>query len=318
MLLQQASAGDELTTMVVNGLRKYAPVLEFLHFFKDSGGSARERKGDDIDGTIATRSIGEDFAAQTVAPVYGDFALKLYGKNVKLDVAYEERGGDVPSEMKLKLENWSENAGRSLMKHILNGDPAVDAEQTTGIKKHIANLYDDGDGDTTRIVGLGTNGLQVTLGNSDTAKKSHQNFVEGLGKLIGEVEGGADCLLMDFTLLQRLSTIAADQCQITMNQFGVLIGNFRGVPVVPTWREFDGTLLIPYNETVGTSTDCTSVYAFKSGEKKHLTAMTTKVGCKVYPMEKVANFYQHHISFQMDLGMLSNRCVAKLEGIRLG
>jgi hypothetical protein len=323
MFLHQISGGDPVTSMVINNLRKYCPVLDYLHFFRQPGSGAHERFGDDIDGTFATRTIGTDFSAQAVSPNYGDFALKIIGKNVTLDTAFEERGGDVPSEFQTKLKNWSENAGRNLMYYLLDGDsdadngatPPVNLNQFDGLRKHIATLVTAGD--TTRVISLGSAGLQVTLGNDNTARTAQQKFVEGIDELIGSIDGGADLLLMDNKVLTRLSTVAKEQCQITLNQFGTKIGNYNGVPIVPTHTNYDGSRIIPFTEHVGASTDCGSVFAFKSAEKAHLTAMTTSVGLKVYPMEKVGQLYQHMVQFQMDMQPLSKRCVAKLAGVRL-
>lgn len=316
MHLYQASAGDEVTSMVMTELRKFAPFLEYLHFFKEDGSGATERKGDDIDGQLATRVIGDDFTAKTVAPSYGTFALKILGRNVRIDIAYEERGGDVPSEFKVKLKNWSFNAGRSMSYFLIDGDSTTDATQFNGLRKIISLL--DAAGVSDRIISPWTNGLEVPLGNASTERKAQQQFIEALEELVGAVEGGADFLMMDYTLLTRLSSVARDMCTISLNEFGARVGDFQGVPIVPTYKKYDGSRIIPYDETVGTSTDCTSVFAAKSAEKAHLTAMTTKTGLKVYPMEKIGNFYQHMVQLQMDMAALSNRCVAQLKGPRLG
>lgn len=305
------------------GLRKYAPIVEHLHFFRQPGSGAHERFGDDIDGTFDTRSIGTDFDIQAFAPAYGDFALKIIGKNLRLDTAFEERGGDVPSEFLLKMDNWSENGGRDLMFQFINGDsaaddgatPPVNLGQFDGLRKIIATLVTAGD--STRVISLGTNGLQVALGNDSSSRLAQQKFIEGLDNLIESIDGGADCLMMDGQLLTRLSTVARDQCVINLNEFGAKIGNYNGVKIVPTSRKYDGSRIIPFSEHVGTSTDCGSVFAFKSAEKAHLTAMTTSVGLKVYPMEKIGNFYQHTVQLQLDVKPLSKRCVAKMTGVRL-
>lgn len=317
MLLYQASAGDAVTSMVLNELRKWAPFLEFLHFFKADGSGATERYGDDIDGTFATRSIGEDFDSQAVAPEYGTFALKILGKNVKIDIAYEERGGDVPSEFQIKLKNWAMNAGRNLMYYLIDGNSATNSEQFNGLRKIIALLVAGGVDD--RIISpAGGNGIAIPLGNDNTARKAQQQFLELLDNLIESVDGGANCLMMDGLLLNRINAVAKEMCTITLNQWGATVGDYKGIPIVPTSRKHDGSRIIPWTETVGTSTDCTSVFAFNSQEKANLTAMTTRTGLKVYPMEKVGNFYQHMVQLQMDMAALSKRCAAKLEGVRLG
>ncbi len=315
MFLYQISGGDKPTQDVISAIRKYAPILNYLHFFAQDGSSAHERFTDNIDGTFDTRSTATSFDTEEFTPVWGDFILKAYGKTVKLDTLVEEQGFAVASEMAIKLLSWAENAGRSLQSRFMDDSTAVNAEQTNGLKKLVALATVS---DATRTLNAGgDNGLQVLTGNDNTARKSQQALVEQIKNLIANV-GGANCMLMDFALLSRLSTVASDICDITLNEFGVQIGNFLGVPIVPLWNKFDGTPIMPWTETVGTSTDCNSVYAFRSGEKAHLTAMTTKAGLKVYPMQLVTDKYQHLVQFQMGLGTLSSQCIGRLKGIRLG
>lgn len=324
MYLRQASASDELSAMVLNQLYKYAPVFNYLHFFSAPGAGTTERYGDDIDGTFDNRPIGEDFASQTLAPNYGTFALKIMGKNIKLDTAYEERGGDVPSEFKLKLSNWGENAGRDFMNKVINddsddddgGDPAVSEYHFDGLKAIIADQVSAGD--TSRIVSAGTNGLALVLGNDNTARTAAQKAIEKIEELIASIDGSPDCLIMDHTLLSRLRSMDKERFSVVTNADGTRTGAFDGLPIIPASRKYNGDRIIPYDETVGTATTCTSVYAFKSAEKAHLSAMTTTKGFNISPMQKVGNFYQVTPQLQLDIQPLAKRCVARLKGFYLG
>lgn len=322
MLIFEASASDELTRKVLDKLRVYAPILEYLQFFQEPGAGTTKRYKDNIDGTFDNRAIGNPFTIQELGPKYGTFALKVIGKTIRLDTAFEEQGGDVPSEFEIELMNWAENAGRNLLSKLINddstataGDPPVSLNQFDGLRTLIDNLVTGGD--DSRVVSSGTNGLLVPGGTGATDRKAQDKFVELLDELIDSVDGGADCLMMDRRMLRRLSTVAKDQCEMKLNEFGAMIGDFNGTPIVPTSRNYDGSRIIPFTETVGNSTDCTSIYAFRSSEKANLTAMTTKSGFKVYPMQKVGNFLEVMPQLQMDMQPLADRCVARLEGIRI-
>lgn len=323
MLLQQASASDELTAMVVAELYKWCPALSYLHFFKEPGNGTTEPYAADNNGTFENRALGSAFGTTALAPAYGTFALKIIGKTIQLDVAYEDRyfgnvaaaADGVASEFKRQLKNWAENAGRNLMYKLLN-DTSVTANQFNGIKKIIADQVTAGD--ATRVISSGTNGHQVILGSDNAATLSQQKFIEFIDQLIESVDGGADYVLMDNQLLTRLSSVAKGLCTVSLNEWGAKIGNYNGTPIIPTLRNYDGSRIIPFTETIGTSTDCTSVFAVRSREKADLTCMTTASGMKVYPMQKVGNFYEVMPQLQMDMAALSKRCVAQLKGIRIG
>jgi hypothetical protein len=322
MLLNKASASDELTTMVVAELFKYCPALSYLHFFKEPGNGTTEPYGADVDGTFENRALGSAFGSATLAPAYGTFTLKIIGKTIQLDVAYEDRyfgnvaaaAAGIASEFSRQLKSWAENAGRNLMYKILN-DTSATANQFNGIRKIIADQVTAGD--STRVISSGTNGHQIVLGSDNAATLSQQKFIEYLDQLIDSVDGGADYILMDNALLTRLSSVAKGLCTVSLNDWGAKVGDYNGTPIVPTSRNYDGTRIIPFTETVGTSTDCTSVFAVRSREKAGLTCMTTNSGLFVYPMKQVGNFYQVMPQLQMDMAALSKRCVAQLKGIRI-
>ena len=118
MFLQQISAGDEVTLMVVEEVRKNAPLLAFLHFFVEPGGAASLRKDADINTAAAFRAIGSDYATNDVAPAYAAFALKVFGKTLRVDRAYEERASDIPSEFARQLRAFARTLGTVSYTHL--------------------------------------------------------------------------------------------------------------------------------------------------------------------------------------------------------
>ncbi|MFN6991808.1 MAG: hypothetical protein ACK4MM_03680, partial [Fervidobacterium sp.] len=80
----------------------------------------------------------------------------------------------------------------------------------------------------------------------------------------------------------------------------------------------NGNKIIGFNETVGQANDCTSVYAFRFGEKENLCFATNSYGIEVKDLGLVGVHYTYSVDFDLDLVLLNDRAVAKLEGIRLG
>ncbi len=313
-LIYDVSASDELAKLVLDNVRKTAPILDYVHFFYQPGGSALIRSDADVNANALFRTISADFASKTeAAPSYATFALTILGKTLRLDRAYEERGGDVPSEMKRQLASFGQTLGRNLSNYIVNGDATQTPAQFNGLKKIVAAL-----GASQTLTATGTNGLQVLTGVSDTAVSSQQKFVEALQVLVGSVVNGAQLLVMNSGVWGRLTTVAAAQCNTVTDQFGRRIMSFAGVPVIHAGFNYDGTEVLAQNETKGTSTDCTSVYAFRSDEQAYFSLMTTRNGMKVYDMVMNGNFYELTIELQADSQVLNNRSIAVLPGVRLG
>jgi len=313
MLLYEVSGGDELTRLVLDNVRLTAPLLDYIHFFYQPGGSALIRNDADVNTAALFRAVANDFASKVdSAPSYATYALKILGKTMRLDRAYEERGGDIPSEMKRELTAFGQTLGRNINEYLITGDSTLTPAQFNGMKKTVAALNA-----SQTLTDTGVNGFQVTAGISDTAVSSQQRFKEMLQVLIASVTGGAQGIVMNSRVWSRLSSIAADECDSTIDQFGRRITTFSGIPVIWAGFKYDGTEILPLTETKGTSTDCTSIYAFRSAEQGYFSLMTTRNGLKVYPMIMNGNFFEQTVELQADSQSLNIRSLAVLPGVRL-
>ncbi len=313
-LIYEVSASDELTRLVLDNMRQTAPLLDYVHLFYQPGGSALVRSDADVNTQGQFRTIAGDYAGKIdAAPVYATFALKILGKTMRLDRAYEERGGDIPSEMKRQLAAFGQTLGRNLNEYIITGDSSLTPAQFDGLKKLVAAL-----GASQTLTAMGVNGMQLLAGNTDAAVQSQMKFKEALQILIASVAGGAQCIIMNSLIWARLSSFAASECASTIDQYGRRIINFNGIPVVHAGYKYDGSEILPQTETKGTSTDSSSVYAFRSAEQAYYSLMTTKNGLKAYDMVMNGNFFEQTIELQADSKTLNARSIAVLPGVRLG
>ena len=313
-LLYEVSASDDLSRLVLDNMRLSAPLLDYVHFFYMPGGSAKVRKDAAVDTQAAFRTIGSDYASPVVAtPAYANYSLTTLGKALRLDRGYEEEGGDIPSEMKRELAAFGLTLGRNINEFMVIGDATQTPVQFNGLKKTVAALAA-----SQTLTNMGTNGMQVFAGIDNTAVSSQMKFKEALQQLIMSVAFGAQCLIMNSLVWARLSSFASAECDTTVDQYGRLINTFNGIPVVHAGFKYDGTEVIPQTETKGTSTDCSSIYAFRSGAKQMFSMMTTQNGLKVYPMTMIGNFYEQVVELRTDSQALNVRSVSVLPGVRLG
>ncbi|MCE1274898.1 MAG: hypothetical protein LWW75_10335, partial [Chlorobiales bacterium] len=194
-----SSGGSEAANEVVKLVRQEAPVLEHLHFFVEAGGAASLRKDSDMQSQAGFRALNNDYSSKDQGdPAYAAFALKIFGKTLQVDRAYERRGAvrggadAVASEMGRQRRAFARNLGRNLNQYLIAGDHSVSALQFNGLRKTVAGMAA---AQTLDI--LGANGLQVITGIDNSAKKAQQAFVEALNVLITSVAGGAQCLMMN-------------------------------------------------------------------------------------------------------------------------
>lgn len=304
MKLQQISANDTLTQQVVAQMISRATVLEFAEFYPIVGNADYARKAATASGG-QFRALDSDYASNVVTPAYANPTLKILGDKVQVDRAHERRGLDVASVRARELMSFASNLGKQFQYYFFNG--TVSSTQFNGLKAIVPS---------GQKITAATNGISVTLGNDNTAKTAQQNFLELINQLIQKVDGGAQALFMNAKALSRLTTIAREFIQWQPNTFGQLIPYYNGVPIRDAGYDKTGALVIPQNETVGTSTDCTSIYAVRFGEGADLS-IATNVGVEVKDLGLVGVHYTHSVEFDADLVLLNDLSVARLEGIRL-
>ncbi|MEG8946609.1 major capsid protein [Rosettibacter firmus] len=304
MKLQQISAQDTLTQQVVTQMISRATVLEFAEFYSIIGNADYTRKAAAASGG-QFRALDSDYPDNKISPAFANPILKILGDKVQVDRAHERRGLDIASVRARELMNFAQSLGKQFQKYFFNGQAS--ATEFDGLKNIVP---------TSQKIVAATNGLSIPLGNDNTAKTSQQKFLELVNKLIRKIDGGAQVLFMNGDTLSRLTTIAREFIQWQVNQFGQLIPYFNGIPIRDAGYDKDGNLIIGFDETVGTSTDCTSIYAVRFGEGADLS-IATNVGVEVKDLGLVGVHYTHSVEFDADIVLLNDKSVAKLEGIRL-
>lgn len=305
-----AASDPTLRTLVTANMYSTASVLNYMEFYTFSGNADTLRKGVNSTGMGQTRSLDEGYSEKTTTPSFGAIALKILGDQIKTDIAHERRSGDIGSERRRQLEAFGKNLGLFLNDQLINGDGT--GENISGIKSLIPE---------SRIVTLGENGMVVPVGTTDTARKAQLTYLKKLVQFIRSIKGGASCLFMNFDMIALLWAIG--QTYMTKTNAVDALGNmfevsaFGGVPIVDTGYKNDGTgLVIPSTETVGTSNDCTSIYAVKFGEKENLTA-ATNTGLEVVDKGIIGTQYVTMVDFDMNIGLFDDLSVGKFEGTRI-
>ncbi len=306
MKLREISKKDVLTQRVVSVMTKHAPILMFAEFYQMVGNADKPRKSATATGG-KFRALDSDFEDNTVTPQFADVALKIFGDKVQVDVAHERRGGDIASVRLSELDNFSKNLGKEFQNQLVNGDSSTPTN-FDGIEKLVPS---------GQKITPAANGIEVPMGNDNTSKKAQQIFLEQLFSLLEKIDGGAQLLLMDSKTLSRLNSIAREFIRYERDKdFGVRIGYFNEVPIVLSGYAKDGSLVIGHDETVGESNDCTSIYAMRFGERSDLT-IATNVGVEVADMGKVGAHYVHNVELDASPGLLNDKALARLEGIRI-
>lgn len=315
MKFNQIAAGDELTRKMAQEVVKKSPLLAtYIEFFKKPGSSVTVRSGGTTDGIDGqTRTLGSDYVKKTVAPTYKTATRKMLGDTIRIDVAYERMGYDLSSEMSAQLTRRVREMAYAFNYAIIKGDPETTATQFAGLEKLVTEK---------RVVTAATNGMVLKLGNSDAAKAAQQGFLEKLDETIALCEGTNKVIITNAQILARLNAVARDYLTIQRNEFGVPITLYNQVPLINVgdYQSAKDTYspIIGFNETVGTASECASVYVASFEEEDGVSFATCDGGFMVYPVQKVGNFLECTYELIADSMLIRPSALSKLAGLKLG
>ncbi|MEP7220586.1 MAG: major capsid protein [Bacteroidota bacterium] len=313
---QQLNSDPALRNPVVTAMRAEAPIFEHLEFYPVVGNADSPAKDtEEVAGN--EREIDEDYTGVNTTTDYASISLKICGDKAKTDLAKIRRGQDLAKERERKMIKVAKSVARSFTDKVFNN--VASKRKFHGIKSLIPSGQTFVNGNLTP--GGSGNGAQLLLGNDNAAKMAQQKFFEQVDKTIAYVQGGPSILAMNADLIARMTAIKSELVTFTsvQNAVGQTVNlvAYRNIPIVdPGFTNDLSGLIIPNNETCGSSTDCTSLYALKFGEEADLTA-ATNVGVQVLDLGLVGVQYVTLIDFDVDIALLNDRAVARLKGIRL-
>lgn len=300
---------SNLKNIVLAEMQSVAPILNLDCFYSFTGNSDNVLPFAD-NAIGAFRALGTDFTGVTVTSESEvNVPLKLFGDNVKTDRAYQDRGLSLDGFHLSNLRRSAQTLGRHFTDLFING---------TGLNNTISGLVTLID-EAQTVNFDGDDGGELPAGNATAERKQQAKFMETLGEVINSVKGTPSALFMTAKLLSRIETIAKEWVTVSMAQD--IVGNsqkivsIQGIPVIITGYKKDGTTLVqPLTETCGNSTNCTSIYAVKFGERADTTFATTPVGLKVQT-EQSANLLQTKIELQYNLAILEAKSAYRMAGV---
>jgi HK97 family phage major capsid protein len=174
---------------------------------------------------------------------------------------------------------------------FVNGDTAVDAKSFDGIDK----LTTGG-----QIATMGANGATMTLAKLD--------------EVIDLVKGGPPAMLLmskrSRRTLNGLARTTGSFLQTDRNEFGQMVQFYDGVPIGVSDYISDA-------KTVGTSTDCSTVYAMQMGEGA-LAGLTAPGGLQVETIGSLEtkDATRTRVKWYVSTALFNTIKVAKLIGVR--
>lgn len=287
---------------VIETFVQNAPVLQYLPFMEIQGNAYAYNREDSLPG-IAFRGVNEAYTESTGAVNQLTESLAIMGGDADVDKFIQKTRSNLNDQRALQTGLKTKAAAYKFQDTFFNGDVAVDSKSFDGLKKRLTG---------SQVITAATNGLDIGVASN------YDTFLEALDALLYQTRGRADALYMDSKTMIRLNTIARKLGfhEMTVDAFGRPVSAYNGVPIFDAGDNADGDKVIGHNETAGSATNTTSIYAVKFGADEFTSGLTNG-GVMVTDLGEVQDkpVYRTRIEFYTGLALFDGKSAARLSGI---
>ena len=282
-------SNDTLLVGVVETIINESPVLQVLPFIEVVGNGLTYNREATLP-TAGFYDVGDTWTESTPTFTQVTANLKVLGGDADVDSFLAATRSNIQDLEAAVVQLKAKAVQRKFDDTYVNGDTTVDAKAFDGIDK----LCDSG-----QTVSMGANGGTLTL--------------DKLDEMIDKVKAGKPhLLLMSRRSRRKLTSLArtGNILETDRNQFGQMVQYYDGVPIgINDW--------ISDAKTVGTSNDCSTIYAQQIGEGA-VAGLTAPGGLQI---ERVGSLEtkdatRTRVKWYVSLAMFSTLKLAKLIGVR--
>lgn len=279
-----------MTRGVIDTIVKESKILQLLPF-QDVVGNSYLYNQELTLSTVEFYAPNDNWNESVLTVQQKTAHLRILGGNADVDSFLERTYANVNDLRTVAVQNKAKAVAYAFEQTFITGDVLVDSNSFDGVDKLV---------DTTQKFNAGgVNGGQLTL-----------DYMDQLVDLIKP--GKPDLLVCSRRTRRKLMSLlrgSGNLFETDVNNFGQRVELYAGVPFV-----IDD--FIPDNETVGASTDCSSLYAMKLGDTGVMGL--TNGGIMT---EQVGNLpdrdaWRVRIKFYCGIASKALHSLAELEGIR--
>ncbi len=282
-------SNDIVLRGVIETIVKDSPVLQVLPFIDVNGNAVTYNR----EATMASASwfdVGDTWTESTPTFTQVTTSLKILGGDADVDQYLARTRSNVQDVEAAVLELKAKAVRDAFETAFIAGDSAVNAKQFDGLAKLVT---------TGQTITAGTNGAPLTLAMLD--------------ELIDKVRPGRpDLLLMSKRTRRQLTQLVRASgafLETRQNRFGTFQEFYAGIPV-------GVSDYVPDNETQGTATNCSSVYAVQVGEGR-LAGLQGAGGLTVERVGalETKDAIRWRVKWYVGLALFADLAVARLKGI---
>ena len=283
-------SNDIVLQGVIETIVQDSPILQVLPFIEITGNGLTYNR-ENAAAAAAFFDVGDTWSESTPTFTQITTSLTIVGGDADIDNYLLTTRSNIQDLQAAVIRLRAKAVQQKFEDTFVNGDTSVDTKSFDGIDK----LTTGG-----QIATMGANGATPTLAKLD--------------ELIDLVKGGPPALLVMSKRTRRaLNTLARSSgnfLQTDRNEFGQMVQYYDGVPIGVSDYISDA-------KTVGTSADCSTIYAMQLGEGA-LAGLTAPGGLTVETIGSLEtkDATRTRVKWYVSIALFNTLKVAKLTGVR--
>ncbi len=279
---------DSLVKGVMETIVKDSPVLQRLPLVEVVGNSLKYNQENALP-SVSFYAVGDTWAESTPTFTQKTATLSILGGDADVDSYLQQTRSNFQDIQAAVIELKAKALRHKFEDTFINGSTGSDANAFDGVDL----LCPSG-----QSISMGTNGDTLTLARLD--------------ELIDLIKGQKpDMLLMSRRSRRKLNALmrAAGIVEQRQDEFGVFVQLYNGIPVyVNDW--------IADNKTVGTSTDCSTIYPVCLGEGALCGLQNGGIQVELVGKLQTKDAVRTRIKWYVGLALFSTVKLARLIGVR--
>ena len=283
-------SNDIILQGVIETIIQDSPILQLLPFIEITGNGLTYNR-ENTNPSAAFFDVGDTWTEGTPTFTQITATLKIVGGDADIDNFLLTTRSNIQDLQAAVIRLRAKAVQQKFEDTFVNGDTSVDTKSFDGIDKLTVGA---------QISTMGVNGATLSLAKID--------------EVIDLVKGGPPSMLLMSKRTRRslnaLARTAGGFLQTDRNEFGQMVQFYDGVAV-------GVSDYISHTKTVGTSADCSTIYALQMGEGA-LAGITAPGGLQVETIGSLEtkDATRTRVKWYVTTALFNTLKVAKLTGVR--
>jgi hypothetical protein len=290
---------DALKKGVIETFGEFSPVLEDLPFIEVMGNSFKYSQEASLP-AVEFRAVNAAYTESAGEFEQATESLVIFGGVVDVDRYLQKTRGSINDQRAVQTRMKVKSLALAFTRTFFEGDSTADPNGFDGLAKRLAG--------TSQVIVADDGG-----GNGDDLS------LEYIDALIDAVWGGPDAIYMSRSNRRKLTTLARNSniIEVYPDDFGKQATRYDGIPVKIIGKDETNTEILGNDETVGTDTTTSSIYAVKFGADEFVCGITNG-GIQVEDLGLIPSppVYRTLVEFYVGLAVFHPLAAARLKGIK--